>query len=85
MKILLAALLVIAAAPAAVAGRLPILDVRMHALGAADQGPPPLGMRTPFPMAVWDQRTPLPRTVPGPLQAPPRAPIRFGRRPPTRR
>lgn len=42
---------------AAAAAPLPVIDMHMHALGAADQGPPPMGMCTPqdeFP--VWDQR-----------------------------
>lgn len=36
-------------------GRAPIIDMHMHALGAADQGPPPMAMCTPiadFP--AWD-------------------------------
>ena len=39
--------------------REPIIDVHMHALAAAAQGPPPLGMCTPFPeYAPWDPATP---------------------------
>ena len=38
---------------------LPIIDVHMHAMGAADQGPPPLAMCTPIdPMPYWDPRAP---------------------------
>ena len=35
--------------------RLPIIDVHMHALAAADQGPPPVAICTPIQMPVWDQ------------------------------
>lgn len=35
--------------------REPVIDVHVHALGAADQGPPPLAMCTPIdPMPAWD-------------------------------
>jgi hypothetical protein len=35
----------------------PVIDMHMHAMGAADQGPPPMGMCTPFEdFPVWDQR-----------------------------
>jgi len=34
----------------------PVIDMHLHALGYEDQGPPPLGMCTPMPMPVWDQR-----------------------------
>lgn len=34
----------------------PIIDVHVHAMSAADQGPPPLAMCTPIdPMPTWDQ------------------------------
>jgi predicted TIM-barrel fold metal-dependent hydrolase len=36
----------------------PVIDMHLHALGYEDQGPPPLGMCTPMPMPVWDQREP---------------------------
>jgi uncharacterized protein len=36
----------------------PIIDMHMHALAADEQGPPPLGMCTPFPeYAAWDPKT----------------------------
>jgi predicted TIM-barrel fold metal-dependent hydrolase len=39
--------------------REPIIDVHMHALPADAQGPPPLGMCTPFPeYTAWDPATP---------------------------
>jgi hypothetical protein len=39
--------------------REPIIDVHMHALAANAQGPPPLGMCTPFPeYPAWDPATP---------------------------
>jgi uncharacterized protein len=39
----------------------PIIDMHMHALAADDQGPPPLGMCTPFPeFAAWDPKAPYP-------------------------
>ncbi|HEX6941327.1 MAG TPA: amidohydrolase family protein [Gemmatimonadaceae bacterium] len=57
----LAALAVIAALPISIAAqqREPIIDVHMHALPADAQGPPPLGMCTPFPeFPAWDPATP---------------------------
>ncbi len=50
-------------APAASSQRQPdpIIDMHMHALAADEQGPPPLGMCTPFPEYIpWDPRTPYP-------------------------
>lgn len=39
--------------------RLPVIDMHMHAMGAGDQGPPPLGMCTPInPMPYWDPSEP---------------------------
>ena len=39
--------------------REPIIDMHMHALAADAQGPPPLGMCTPFPeFPAWDPETP---------------------------
>jgi predicted TIM-barrel fold metal-dependent hydrolase len=39
----------------------PIIDVHMHALSADEQGPPPLGMCTPFPdYGAWDPRMSYP-------------------------
>ncbi len=47
------------ASPGLTQERLPIIDVHMHAMGAADQGPPPLAMCTPIdPMPYWDPREP---------------------------
>lgn len=41
--------------------REPIIDVHVHAQGAASQGPPPLGMCTPLdPMPLWTQQAPYP-------------------------
>lgn len=38
----------------------PIIDVHLHAMGAADQGPPPLAMCTPInPMPTWAQTQPF--------------------------
>jgi predicted TIM-barrel fold metal-dependent hydrolase len=45
--------------PLAAQQREPIIDVHMHALTADAQGPPPLGMCTPFPeYPAWDPATP---------------------------
>jgi hypothetical protein len=45
--------------PLAAQQREPIIDVHMHALPADAQGPPPLGMCTPFPeYSAWDPVTP---------------------------
>lgn len=39
----------------------PIIDMHMHALAADEQGPPPLGMCTPFPeYTAWDPKTSFP-------------------------
>lgn len=47
------------AMPAFAQERLPIIDMHMHAMGANDQGPPPLGMCTPMsPMPYWNQNEP---------------------------
>lgn len=41
---------------AAAQAQAPIIDVHVHAMGAGDQGPPPLAMCTPInPMPTWDQ------------------------------
>ena len=53
---LLAAVLI---PPAARQRRDPIIDMHMHALAADEQGPPPLGMCTPFPeYSAWDPGAP---------------------------
>jgi predicted TIM-barrel fold metal-dependent hydrolase len=45
--------------PLAAQPRDPIIDVHMHALAADAQGPPPLGMCTPFSeFTAWDPATP---------------------------
>ena len=41
------------------ADRLPVIDMHMHALPADAQGPPPLGMCTPFLLPAWDPATPF--------------------------
>ena len=44
--------------PVAAQRREPIIDMHMHALAADAQGPPPLGMCTPFPeFPAWDPAT----------------------------
>lgn len=63
MKLLLAALLLLAPLPAAARDREPIIDMHLHALGADAQGPPPLAMCTPaVRMPVWDPRGPYAET-----------------------
>jgi hypothetical protein len=53
-----AAACAILALPLAAQQREPIIDVHMHALAADAQGPPPLGMCTPFPeFPAWDPAT----------------------------
>ncbi len=37
---------------------LPVFDVHLHASGAADQGPPPLAMCTPYTVPLWDPARP---------------------------
>lgn len=57
MKLLAIAIAATVASPAHSKVPEPIIDVHMHALGANDQGPPPMGMCTPFhEFPVWDQR-----------------------------
>ena len=78
MKILLSVLLMILAWPSLARDREPIIDMHMHALGAADQGPPPLGMCTPIRgFDAWDQRHPYQEQFLARLQHPPCAdPVR---------
>lgn len=46
----------VSATPAARTGKLPIIDMHMHAMAADEEGPPPLAMCTPFEqMPRWDQ------------------------------
>ena len=59
MRIWVAAVLMVISGTAKAAPPLPVLDVHMHALAADEQGPPPMGMCTPFPdFPAWDQRKP---------------------------
>jgi uncharacterized protein len=52
--------LLLAAGAAEAQTPLPILDVHLHAKGAADHGPPPLALCTPMEtMPVWDNRQPF--------------------------
>lgn len=37
---------------------LPVIDVHLHADSASAQGPPPMGLCTPFLIPAWDQREP---------------------------
>ena len=57
MKAVLAAIALLASAAANAAP--PILDMHLHALGIADQGPPPVAVCVPFEsFPAWDQRRP---------------------------
>ena len=48
------------ASPASAEARPPIIDVHVHAMQAADQGPPPLAMCVPIdPMPTWDPGQPV--------------------------
>ena len=59
MRIWVAAVLMVISGTAKAAPPLPVLDVHMHALAADEQGPPPMGMCTPFvEFPAWDQRHP---------------------------
>ena len=59
MRIWIAAALIAIGGSAQAARPLPVIDVHMHALAADEQGPPPMGMCTPFEeFPAWDQRTP---------------------------
>jgi uncharacterized protein len=54
-----ALLMAASAAQPTIRGPEPIIDVHMHALAADEQGPPPMGMCTPFDeFPEWDQRRP---------------------------
>lgn len=51
--------------------REPVIDVHVHALGAADQGPPPLAMCTPIdPMPAWDASRPALQNFIAPFKQP---------------
>lgn len=53
-------------------GRKPVIDMHLHALSAADQGPPPLGICTPFAnFPAWDQAKPYPAQFLEMLKEPP--------------
>jgi predicted TIM-barrel fold metal-dependent hydrolase len=72
MKWVLASVLSVVGPSALAADRPPIIDMHMHALHANDQGPPPLGMCSPFgEMPVWDQRTPYAEQFMARLKKPP--------------
>jgi len=59
IKLAASAFLLLAAAPAVAKERPPILDMHMHAMGADEQGPPPMAMCTPLHgFDAWDQRRP---------------------------
>lgn len=58
IKRLLTALLILVSWPASAREREPIIDMHLHALGAADEVPPPSGMCTPLILPPWDQRIP---------------------------
>jgi predicted TIM-barrel fold metal-dependent hydrolase len=55
--LLLLLVLLVAALPAQAKKRQPVIDMHMHAMAVADQGPVPTAICTPFPeFPVWDQR-----------------------------
>jgi hypothetical protein len=57
---LVTASLVLLASPLLAQQRLPIIDMHLHALGANDQGPPPLAMCTPIEVPpAWDPSLPF--------------------------
>jgi predicted TIM-barrel fold metal-dependent hydrolase len=59
IRLPIAMLCFLAAAPAAAKDRPPIIDMHMHALAADAQGPPPLAMCTPIAQfEAWDQSRP---------------------------
>jgi predicted TIM-barrel fold metal-dependent hydrolase len=69
LRVLIAWILLVSSAP--VVAQLPVIDMHLHASGAADQGPPPLAMCTPFEkIPGWDQRTPYPETFMRVLKTP---------------
>lgn len=61
------------ARPAAARDRLPVIDMHLHASGAADQGPPPVGICAPFGGigAAHDPARPWGEAFMGLLKAPP--------------
>jgi predicted TIM-barrel fold metal-dependent hydrolase len=53
-------------------GRLPILDMHLHALAADAQGPPPLAMCTPIPsFPAWDPKQPYAGVLTAMFKSPP--------------
>lgn len=71
MKAILSFLIAVSLSlPASAQERLPIIDMHLHALGAADQGPPPLGMCTPIAMPTWDPVQPYGATFMAMLKQP---------------
>ena len=72
LRLLYPVILLLAAHRLEARGHEPIIDMHMHALGAEDQGPPPLGMCTPIPgFEAWDQRRPYQEQFLARLQHPP--------------
>ncbi len=69
---LLLVTLVLLSVSAAAQERLPILDMHLHAWGAAEQGPPPVGMCAPFEaFPAWDPATPYGAVFGALLKGPP--------------
>ena len=58
MKLILVLVCVGVWSMANAADRPPVIDMHMHALAAASQGPPPLAMCTPMKFPAWDQTIP---------------------------
>lgn len=53
---------ILCAMPLRAQPRPPIIDMHLHALGADDQGPPPMGMCTPMEFPPWDPPDPFGET-----------------------
>lgn len=61
MAVVVGAVVFVGSPPPRQAQTQPIIDMHMHALAADEQGPPPLGMCTPFPeFPAWDPQAPYP-------------------------
>jgi uncharacterized protein len=56
MRFLFAAALLATGTIAEAAPPLPVIDMHLHANGAADNGPPPVAVCTPMQFTAWDQR-----------------------------
>lgn len=62
-SLLPSAALFLLALPAHAQARLPIIDMPLHALAANEQGPPPVGVCTPFDsLPTWDPAEPYGQT-----------------------